>query len=397
MRLRKDTALLIAALAVLIIVGFAFLITSPGKKQPGQHPFFSFTDRVTIGFSQWWAQNEQAKVSLQKILAAFEAQNPDVKVVLDTRREGDIYDALNSAPAALGEVVAVDSAWDIKGLSGRTQALSFPYLLFYNIDILSSVGFDRPPASRDDVVKMAAAVEAQKKGLRGLDLCFSPQDKNSLYRDFYSWFWAAGIPLSDDGSNSSTGLYVNRASARTVLGFFAQLGKGGLLSGEALTRSGTEGFADFLAGKDALIIAPSNKLVPAEKAGLNFGIAPIPGPEELAGKPLLAFLSWQTALNTALAEETDKQKDAAKRLVAFLAQQSDALSAALFPQDAKDPLVIKAQDIQAASGNAGDLAGLDRSFLGSIVRDELPGLIAGTSSPDDAAKEIQSRWDAGRQ
>jgi ABC-type glycerol-3-phosphate transport system substrate-binding protein len=396
----RDRSIFIVAIIILIIAIGMYIFPQLSKKGANPLAVLTGADRVTIGWTQPFARDPAAATALQKLIGTFEAQNPGTTVVLDTREEGDIYGALNSSPTALGEVVSFDASQDLPGLEDSTNILSFPYLLFYNIDILTAAGFDRAPASRNDVAAMAEAVEnnsRKKEGsIRGLDLCLSPRDRDSLYRDFYSWFWAAAIPLNDSNDGASPVLNFNRGAVKNVLAFFDTLIKKNILTTEALNRSGSEGFSDFLAGKAALVIAPSFKIAAAEKAGLHFGITPVPGPEELAGKPFLASLNWNAALNsTAIAAESEDQKKAASDFITFLTSQTDALSQAIYPLDESDSLEQKTQDIVSASSDSGNLEGLDRTKLTAIVHEQLAAYISGSQSTSQFAKKVQDKWDSG--
>jgi ABC-type glycerol-3-phosphate transport system substrate-binding protein len=386
----KDAGLLITAVVVFIAAVFIVVFTRTDSVQEEEVQEEVHIPPLTILFSQWFGAETAMQASLEASIAEFKREYPHIQVILDTRSRSDISQALNIAPGALGELVSLESDWPATSLGNRIELASFPYLLFYNIDILSAAGFDRPPQSRQDLISMAATVSGADSGVRGFEMALA--DASGLYREVYTWFWAAGVPLFNDKTGANPGFYINRQTGRTILDFFSELVSRGLLTADAYQRSGQEKLAGFLAGETAIIVAASSALAEADAAGINYGIAPIPGPLELEGKPLLGEVSWEVGLNNAaLALTTDSHREAATLFLDWLNDNRERLQAPI----PSNSMQQKVEDIRAAGMPVGEFQYYDETVLAALevpFKEEFLKLINGEQNTLAMARALQNRW-----
>jgi ABC-type glycerol-3-phosphate transport system substrate-binding protein len=363
--------------------------------------------------------------SLNALIHEFEDQNPHLRIRLpaQAKTQGLPDSAETGNPHA--DIVFFDDS-SFGGLVGQNVLRSLnPYthnqdgadewaiplvlsmdLLFYNIDLLRSAGFDRPPKTRDEFVRYAQAVSSGKSGAYGTALGLSPDDPLALKRDFFSWLWAAGFPLIRDERPGFEG----RAAVDLVT-FIGQLR--GLGGDSPFEKTGEHRLREFTQGRLAMIIAPAQAIsgISGQTNEMNFGITVIPGTLS-PGKNRLGLSGFYAGIGGA-----STHPDEAWTFLSFLAEKSPVFSTKIktvpgsfpgaFPLSAglpnspitghtkEDPLYAKAREIFESS----DIAETYYSFpqaaeLDQIVLEELRIFFDQGRSPRDTATAIQKRWDS---
>ena len=154
--------------------------------------------------------------------------------------------------------------------------VSFFDLFFYNIEILTSAGFDSPPKTRDEFLAYVRTVSGGSTGVSGFAVSLGRDDRRALSRDIFSWIWAAGNNFwSDNGSPSlDTRLLINDFT------FFGTMYREGLLAPGTFYLTGNQRIEQFAQGRIAMMIA-SAQAIPylRDKMGdEKFGITTIPDP-----------------------------------------------------------------------------------------------------------------------
>ena len=278
--------------------------------------------------------------------------------------------------------------------------VTFMDLLFYNIDILSDAGFDRPPKTREEFIACAAAVSGENAA--GAALSLSPEDRQALSRDVFSWIWAAGRNFrpAEDPSQSPA---VNNRAIIGDINFLGSLNRDHLLAPRIFETTGDQRLEEFAEGKAAMIIA-STSAIPylREKMGDSaFGITTIPV-SSAAGKYSICLSGIYAGINA-----NSEHPAEAWSFLSFLAEKSPLFCAKfmavpgmvsdLIPGDyvKDDPFYTKAWDIFESSG-------IVQGFLGKPGAEEYEGAFleelkiffeTGRTAQETAAA-IQRRWDS---
>jgi len=220
---------------------------------------------------------------METLIREFEEKNPDIQLKFTNAASAAEPDVLFFNEGDYGAFIAANALMELNAFteydSGAKQMaiplVSFMDMLFYNIDILSAAGFDRPPKTRDEFLTYARAVSRGDSGAAGYALSLSRRDRQALARDVFSWIWASDGNLF---SVDEEGVLVFNKDAIKELSFFGVLNKEGMLAPNIFETTGDERLEAFVQGKTAMIIA-STGVIPylREKMGDNaFGVTTIP-------------------------------------------------------------------------------------------------------------------------
>lgn len=376
-----DLFIILAILALMIvpvIVNFGFRLNAGD----GQIELL-----ISSGFEELFGRE-----TAESLLREFEERNPDMRisqaVAGEKNKEPDIFifdDGEYNALAAAGTLVSLSPYLHTE--SGAEQSaipiVSFMDLLFYNIELLKAAGFDRPPKTRDEFIAYAKAVPSASG---------FPNDNQALYRDVFSWIWAAG-----GGFWSSSTPQFNNKAVTADISFLGRLNR----EARSFETTGAERLEEFAQGKTALMIASTRDISALRKkmGDDTFGITTIPGS---AGKYSVCLSGFYAGISSACA-----YSDEAWRFLLFLAEQSPLIGAGLkavpggisdFPfRDymKDDPFYSKAWDIFESSeivqGFTGKAGGKE---FEDIAREELRIFFESSRSAEETTAAIQRRWDA---
>ena len=372
----------------------------------------------------------------ENLMRDFQEQNPDLQISLlnpeefsaETRRnrgsrmdekgrgslipqpdiiifdEGDFSGLIDSG-ALLPLMPYIQSEGSIAVKDTELFAIplvSFMDLLFYNIELLQTAGFDRPPKTRDEFIVYAKTVSGGNEAA-GAAIGLSPGDNLSLSRDIFSWIWAAGSDfwLGADSRNVQ-GPVINTRPIIADIAFLGRLYREGALAPMSFSMTGEQRLEEFAQGKFAMMIA-STRVIPAlrEKMGDNlFGITAIPG-GETAGKYSIGI----SGLYAGISAESE-HPDRAWAFLEFMAGQSLLFCAELkavpgivsdlisgdYAND--DPFYSKARDIfyssEIVSGFSGKAGAQE---FEDAVREELYIFFEGSRTAQETANAIQRKWD----
>jgi ABC-type glycerol-3-phosphate transport system substrate-binding protein len=190
-------------------------------------------------------------------------QNPDVRIQLGTT-EIDILLIDDSSLSNLAVPLA-----------------SFMDLLFYNIDILTAAGYDRPPETRDEFLTYARNVNRRNfPDTMGAALSLSPIDQQAISRDIFSWMWAAGGNfLSEENKVIFTSTGYNARAAANDITFLNSLIQE-IQSQDIFEKTGNQLIEKFARGQIAMMIA-STRYIPYFRGQMGdsaFGVTTIPSP-----------------------------------------------------------------------------------------------------------------------
>ncbi|MDR0561787.1 MAG: extracellular solute-binding protein [Spirochaetaceae bacterium] len=392
---------------------------------------------VTLVFSQWW-QDELEYKALDALIAEFEKTHAGVKIKLDNRSyhemEDLILNELNDKIAGFTEnfltadILALDSRW-LYGLiqndmleslapykessdfipalqpSGQETIydewafplVSFMAPLFYNIKVLSAAGFDRPPKMLSDFLRYARAITDAEAGRYGLGLSLSQGDPQGVYLDIYSWIWASGAVIINQGKPNFTAPEVI-----DTLDFLDNLYTEKLIAPGSFSKSREQKLEEFITGKIGMMIASVQdiELVRKRMGDANFGITTIPGPDVYQGKPAFGLTNWYAGIS-----KESEHKEKAWEFISFLAKQSPMLAAASHAVPGSgngledylkgDFFYSKAYNIYEGGDGIQEFAGYPAvHVLDFIVRQEIAKMFEERQGAETTAEEIQRQWEA---
>ena len=330
--------------------------------------------RVNLSLSPRFEELFGSEIT-EALLREFMERNPDL-VIQTASGAPDIFIFDEGGIAAAG--------------GPAVTLVSFMDLLFYNIDILTEAGFDRPPKTRQEFLAFAAAVSGETAGAA---LSLSPADRQALSRDIFSWIWAGGGNL----------LSVNNRAFIADLNFFGALNSGGALAPRVFDTTGDQRLREFAAGRIAMMIA-STRAIPylRDKMGDGaFGITTIPASGG-AGKYSVCLSGIYAGLSVNCEYPAE-----AYSFLEFLAEKSPLFCAHLkavpgmvsdlIPGDyvKGDPFYSKAWDIFESSAIVEGFSGKPgaQEYENAFMEEIRIFLETGRTAQDTAAA-IRRRWDA---
>lgn len=280
--------------------------------------------------------------------------------------------------------------------------VSFMNLLFYNIDILTAAGFDRPPKTRDEFLNYARTVsnsnEAQLANTAGAAISLSLKDKNAVQRDIFSWIWASGGDFWREGNRP----VLNTRTMSGDISFFGKLYNDRVLAYRIFETTGEQRLEDFTSGNIAMMIA-STGAIPflRERMGdKSFGVTNIPGSGS-AGKYNIGISSIYAGINV-----NCEYPDEAWDFLVFLEEQSQLFCEVLKAVPGavsdiipggyvrNDPFYSKSQDIFESSVIVQGFSGkpsaeeYENAFL-----EELQRFFRSSRTAEETVTAIQRRWD----
>ncbi|MDR2048398.1 MAG: extracellular solute-binding protein [Treponema sp.] len=401
----------IAAAALLL---FYLLTGVPGKGS-------------TLVFAQWW-EDELEEGVLEKLVKDFEEEHPGIKVQLEKKSRQEIKAALSGAEEQVrgkkrrsADIFSVEGGWADDaggGLAALDESLflkkspytprnflpppspeetgnralpviSFINPLFYNIELLRTAGFDRPPKNQTEFLSYVQAITKPERGIYGAVLALGEENSLGISRHVLSWIWSAGIQdgAFDFGSKQvvESLAFLNQLKPYLYPDFF---------STDEETRLDI-----FIGGKAGMMIGSVSDVKKLrERMKQDFSITTIPGPALYVGKPVFALSSWYAGIGA----ESEKREEATE-FIAFLLEHASELADGAFAVPGNgdrnpelintDPYYSKAYDMYDAGEMVRELYGTGRARkLNAVIYEELKRMFEG-QSPENTAAAIQSRWE----
>jgi ABC-type glycerol-3-phosphate transport system substrate-binding protein len=312
---RADICILAALLIVIltpIVINLVYKLEARAKRV---NLYLSVTGEEIFG-----------KELMDTLIREFEEKNPDILLKFAYASAGVEPDVLffnegdYNAHISSGALMELNAFTNYES-GGRQPAIplvSFMDMLFYNIDILSAAGFDRPPKTREEFLTYARAVSRGSSGAAGCALSLSAGDRRALSRDVFSWVLASGGNLYSADEN---GVIVFNKIPANDISFFETLNREGLLAPNIFGTTGEERLEAFASGKTAMMIA-STGVIPYLRAKMGdgaFGITTIPVSAS-AGKYNISLSSIYVGIFSGTA-----YPESAWSFLAFLAGKSSLL------------------------------------------------------------------------
>jgi multiple sugar transport system substrate-binding protein len=387
-------------------------------------------ERRVLVFTQWW-QDELDAAVLPALVREFEAQNPGIRVKLDTRPYHEVRRLLlpdgpgadaggtSAVNTALPDILGLDPRWlpaliagdllDPAAAAPKENALlrdgtAWPIVscvipLFYRTDLLQEAGFDRPPKDQAEFTAIARAITDRSQGRYGFALSLSPDDPLGVYRDILPWFRSSGATLLRDGRPAFT-----ETPAADIVRFLNALSREGVLAPEAFVKTNKDRLEDFIAGRLAMMLAPAVEIRNLRAAGVPFGVTTIPGPASYIGKPAAGITGWYAGI-----PRSGKHKDEARAFLSFLTGKANGIASktGMIPGDGaipasgassgpdQDPLYLKVNDIYTAAGTTEEYLNLPAELtLETILGEELRVMFEEGRNPEETVLAVQKKWEA---
>lgn len=295
---------------------------------------------VTITFWQFWDSGV-----IRPILDKFEAENPDIKVVMEQQtwqngREkilasvaagtapdlcelGSTWFAQFAANGALADVTALADSlkpqlrlWSAATYEGRLYGVPWVMgtrALFYNRELFRQAGLNGEfaPATWSELLAAARKIHNPKAGIYGFGR--NGGERYILFKKFMPFAWSnGGDVLAPDGKSSVFDSPANVAA----LQYYLSLGDC------ALTEKQDVLDQSFKQGKVGILLSGAwlFKTLPTDAPNLQYGVGVVPAPDDrpdqhrsFGGGELLVIF------------QNSKHTDAAFRLARYLARADNAL------------------------------------------------------------------------
>jgi len=402
--LRKISAGKTLWIWVLVIIAGIFLFKLQSGNLPGKN--------ITLVFATWWEEELEAE-TLSKLAAEYEAQNHGIIITIEKMSWDSIRESLeegkpkenskNNPKPPPPDIFSIDPyaihQMDRQSLLGQiddgkdsagnaVSIISFINPLFYNIDLLESAGFDRPPKNQTEFLSYVQRLK--ETGVNGAGLALS--NPQSAGAQILSWIWAAtGRPEPVESFN------FRAKEVISTLNFLNQLKQN--LYSDPFRISEAELLDAFSKGKVGMMISSVADIQELKAAKINFSITTIPSPESYAKKPVFPLTVWYVGINSKSAYQ-----DEAKKFINYLKEKAETIAAAAYAvpgngtlnreQSRNDPHYAKAFDMYEAGEMIRELYNSPViNSLNNIICQEVEIMFRGGKTPEQCAEAIQLEWE----
>ncbi|GHU24334.1 sugar ABC transporter substrate-binding protein [Spirochaetia bacterium] len=384
---------------------------------------------TTIEFAQWWAP-EMPAGSLEKVIAGFEAKNPDIKVKLISNPTGEHQQWVTVAAASgtLSDVVAVEPALmdsmvkqnvimsledlikrdnfnldqlaSIPRVDGKIwlfQVATFFYPLFYNTDLFKAAGIANPPRTHSEFIDACAKLTDPARNVYGWSFPMTVNPPFGSQNQILAWLWASQKSAFQNGKPN-----INTPDAAVVYNMLKTIYDRKIINPGSLTKSEPEEMEEFANGNAAMMFGSIAHINPIHERNpnLNYALAPVPVADNYTGKPGICYAAWGVGI-----APNSKHKDEAWRLVQYLvspeANAAIAQSSNSFPGNknakpdysAADPHFAEAFRVFQQVDLKNELIGANNVWnLVTIMAEEIHGLLEGKQTTAMTLANTQERW-----
>ncbi|WP_309140511.1 extracellular solute-binding protein [Streptomyces sp. PKU-EA00015] len=223
-------------------------------------------------------------------------QSGNVPDVLQTGGYADKVadDLLHKADEVLSEKTRanlIDSfakAGEVDGTQYGIPFVSSARALFYNKDVFAKAGITEAPRTWDEVKAAAEKIKAKAPGVTPYALPLGPEEAQGE-----SLIWELG---NGGGYTDAGGTYTldSKANVEAFSWLKSHLVEPGLTYANPATTDRKTAFADFAAGKAAMLNGHPSLIQMAKEGKVDYGVAPIPG-KSGALKSTLGVADWMMA------------------------------------------------------------------------------------------------------
>lgn len=392
-------------------------------------PVQSFA-QTKIEWLQWFAAEAGAD-TYTALAEEFEAANPGIDIELVTQPFGKVRESIvtDHAVGISADVLGLNMPWtkefldigilepldayldlpengfdkadlvqapigEIGGHTWMVPMTAFPFVLHTNMSLVKEAGFDRPPASWDELLEYSAAISKLGDGTSGIGMPFSSQPPaNGPILTFLPLLYANGGRTMD----GTTPDFDNPAVVET-LQLIVDLNEAGAIAPGAASRTGGVDVEEFVAGRTGFLISPAahSANVRESSADFEYQMARLPGDTQ-------AYRVHGFELGISA---NSQHKDEAWKFIAFLlakdAQVRIARASSSLPGNLKalenfnetnDATLATQMEILSNDEAVEELRQAPKATSSwSIMTEEFQAMLAGTQTPEATAANVQARW-----
>ncbi|MFI1332688.1 extracellular solute-binding protein [Streptomyces sp. NPDC020845] len=324
------------------------------------------------------------------LLAAQQGNSPDVLIVdnpvVSTLAEAGVLtttddNKLDTSKADPNLLAAGQSGGKTYGTPIGANTLA----LYYNKKVLKEAGVDI--ASIKDWKSLTAALEKVKKaGKKGITFSAIGTEEGSF--QFLPWFWGSGAKLTE----------LDSAQAVSALSLWKDWLAKGYAPNSVLNNTQTTSWQEFATGDYAFSENGTWQLANAKKAGLDYGVLPIPGIE--GGKA--SAPTGGEFVTVPVQDSTDRYATTQKLATCLTSTQNlydtDTTLSYVAPTSAVQDKQVAANPeltpwvdaVKAARGRTSDDLGTKYPKISEQLWKAVQSALSGSKSPKDALSAAQS-------
>ncbi|NUP37292.1 MAG: sugar ABC transporter substrate-binding protein [Streptomyces sp.] len=324
------------------------------------------------------------------LLAAQQGNSPDVLIVdnpvVSTLAEAGVLTTTDDNKLDTSKVDPnLLAAGQSGGKTYGTPIGANTLALYYNKKVLKGAGVDI--ASIKDWKSLTAALEKVKKaGKKGITFSAIGTEEGSF--QFLPWFWGSGAKLTE----------LDSAQAVSALSLWKDWLAKGYAPNSVLNNTQTTSWQEFATGDYAFSENGTWQLANAKKAGLDYGVLPIPGIE--GGKA--SAPTGGEFVTVPVQDSTDRYATTQKLATCLTSTQNlydtdTTLSYVAPTSEVQDKQVAATPElkpwvdaVKAARGRTSDDLGTKYPKISEQLWKAVQSALSGSKSPKDALSAAQS-------
>jgi multiple sugar transport system substrate-binding protein len=282
--------------------------------------------QVKIEWLQWFA-GEIGREVFDELIAAFQKENPSIKVELTDVPFGKVREMIlaNHSVGKIADVLAINFPWvdefvdigilepldayfqkptnmvkiddlvkapleKVAGKSYLAPLTSLPFVLFYNANLVQAAGISKIPETWTELREAARKITKPDTQTYGYAFAMATQaPTNSPIVDVYPLIYTnGGRTILNRKSN------VNSPDVLETLQFIKDFHSDGSFSPGVFSKLSNSKIDEFVTGRIGFMVMASNHIATIRKANANikFGIAPVPKNKKFAYR----LLGWDVSI-----------------------------------------------------------------------------------------------------
>jgi multiple sugar transport system substrate-binding protein len=410
-----------AALVVGLMLSLAWSVTPQALAQPTALRIFvggqQRPDVMRRLLDQYQAANPSVKVDIETGGATSELQRQYLTTVLGSKDASlDVFliDIVNPAQyatsgwlepldaylgaerdALLARYLPAYATADV--VDGKVMALpafADAMFLYYRKDLLDKHGI-KPPTTWEELSASAQKVQQAENNATLQGVSFQGRAIEGANCTFLVPYWGAGADLTTAGK-----VQIDQAAGRKAFGLWLDMIKAGVAPKNSAEVATDDTRREFQAGNVVFAILWAygwNLFQSADsKVGGKVGVVPLPA--FAGGRPVTCIGGWQWAVSS-----FSRHKAEAARLVRWLSSPATAKFLALnasnlpvYPDVYKDPEVLRAnpwfaEALPVVMTARARPVSPRYPEVSDVIRTNVNAVVAGTKTPDDALRDMQTR------
>ncbi|EDY59049.2 MULTISPECIES: extracellular solute-binding protein [Streptomyces] len=323
------------------------------------------------------------------LLAAQQGNSPDLLIVdnpvVSTLAEAGVLTTTDDNKLEVQDRPQPPCGRPVGGKTYGTPIGANTLALYYNKKVLKEAAVD--VASVKDWASLTAALEKVKKaGKKGITFSAIGTEEGSF--QFLPWFWGAGAKLTQ----------LDSAQGESALSLWKGWVKSGVAPNSVLNNTQTTSWQEFATGEYAFAENGTWQLAGAKKAGLDYGVLPIPG----ASGGSAAAPTGGEFVTLPVQDDTGRYTTSQKLATCLTSTQNlydtdTTLSYVAPTTEVQDKQVAANAElkpwvdaVKAAKGRTSDDLGTKYPKISEQMWKAVQSALSGSKSPKDAMADAQS-------